>query len=567
MLVEASTVGISEATFSERAFWKEGLPVPARPAWANEAAGLAAAALDARVSQTQTESTGSEIQESTLIAQPLPAGTEGRVVILELPTTAPAAVALARERLEISSRLWTQRAGEDTDGSLQTVFELQERLVHQQGFAATAEALCSGLADVLGASRVVLGTSGWSGVRLRAINHRTEIERGGEAARQLEEALQACVSQNLELASPSFGELEDAPGLKLCRTDDSEILALPLRLLGEVRGAVLIQQPAGHGQREAQLALLRLLLDLCAPLLLERERADRPWRERLADAHRDARRALAEPQGSSRKLLGVAAVVAALFLLVPVSFSVEAPFVVQASEKRLVTAPFDGQLATSERQPGDAVVAGETVLAVMDTEELELEWGRAQAEYLQAVKQADAARTAGRPGDEQIAMYDAEQARAAMELHQARIAQATLISPVTGVILEGDLRRRLGSPVARGERLVEVAPLDALEAEVEVPEGLIRHVEAGHQGWLRSAARPQDTIPIRVKRVNPLAVVRDHRNVFPVVVEVIEDEARTAQHGVMPGMRGVARIEVGRASRLWQWTREAIAYARLHLWF
>jgi hypothetical protein len=76
---------------------------------------------------------------------------------------------------------------------------------------------------------------------------------------------------------------------------------------------------------------------------------------------------------------------------------------------------------------------------------------------------------------------------------------------------------------------------------VEVDERDIGRVRVGQPGSLALSALPWDTLAVKVTRVTPMANAVEGRNVFEV------EAALDAQPDTLrPGLRGVARIAVGR---------------------
>ena len=87
------------------------------------------------------------------------------------------------------------------------------------------------------------------------------------------------------------------------------------------------------------------------------------------------------------------------------------------------------------------------------------------------------------------------QPHSVVELHtQQQIGQATLVAPISGRIISEDLKRDIGAPVEKGKILFEIASIDALRAELYVPEELIADVREGQQGVLASVGRPDKHI-------------------------------------------------------------------------
>ena len=220
--------------------------------------------------------------------------------------------------------------------------------------------------------------------------------------------------------------------------------------------------------------------------------------------------------------------------------------------------------------PG-AVRPGPTVLGTLETAELKLELKSAEAQWLGYRKQADAAMREDKRSDEQIARAQADQVEAKMMLLAHRIAQSVIVSAMDGCVVSGDLRKQLGAPVKTGDVLFEVAAMADLRAELAVPEDLITDVQAALErqkaagqelgGALATTARPDEHIDFVVERINPVAEVVKDNNVFKVRVRLLETPSL-----LRPGMEGVGKIDIGRRSYGFIWTRRMINWVRMKLW-
>jgi hypothetical protein len=93
--------------------------------------------------------------------------------------------------------------------------------------------------------------------------------------------------------------------------------------------------------------------------------------------------------------------------------------------------------------------------------------------------------------------------------------------------------------------LYEIAPLDAMVAELAVPDEEISYVREGLPVTVRLDAHPGRALKGRIARVHPRAETRDTDNVF--VAEMLLDNPDA---GLRPGMKGRAKI---RSDRRWLW--------------
>ena len=300
-----------------------------------------------------------------------------------------------------------------------------------------------------------------------------------------------------------------------------------------------------HGQRPADaetafapsLALLERVLDPRPPRV--RQETRNLWMVRLS---------------------GVAALVALLALL-PRGDVVEAPATFQPEWQQVISAPFDGVIDASTVQPGDNVEGEKTILARLQTREIELEIAAARANAANERRNATVARAGGQPAQEQIALLSAQRAEARVALLEHRLSVAELHSPVSGVIVSGDLRRSLGQPVVRGQTLFEIAPDAAKRLEIRVLDEDINRVSVGQSVLVMPAAEPERPRRAVVERVRPAAEVVQQRNSFLVVARLDLDASP-----LRPGSEGVARIETGTTTWLWSLLRQPVRYIRQIFW-
>ena len=242
-------------------------------------------------------------------------------------------------------------------------------------------------------------------------------------------------------------------------------------------------------------------------------------------------------------------------------FRAKAPFVLEATHQQVIPAPFDGYIKGVEVEIGDTVQGGTTVLGSLDTAELRLSLAAVKAEKAGYLKQASAAMRDGQTAKAQIAQADADKTQAQIELLEYQISQASLVSPLGGVVVKGDLKRQIGAPVKTGDVLFEVCPLEALRAQLLVSEEEIYDINVGQEGVLATASYPGQQIKFVVERINPIAEVVNQRNVFKVRVQLIETHS-----WMRPGMEGVAKVSIGQRPYAWMWTRKIVNWIRMQLW-
>ncbi len=399
-------------------------------------------------------------------------------------------------------------------------------------------------------SQVAIGTVDSSGrMRLRSLSHVTSIDSRTDHARILEKALQECASQKAQLTWPA---LQAAPAVSPILQEAAELtrtkqgLAVPLSLNSESMpvGALIFLWDAFADRSE-----LASLMDTAEPLLaiaLTRKHAPQGL---LAD--RLGARAGSGPLGLHRRawfLVGAAAI--ALVGLIPIPFRISAEAVVQPESTHYIAARFDGLLKEALVRPGDRVRQGDT-LGQLDGREIELQLASLGAEKDKASKMRDQFMAAGDTAAAQIARLDELRFAGQLKLLQEKLQALTLVSPVSGIVLTGDLKRVEGSPISKGQTLFEVAPLDNMDIELAIRENDIAYASAGMAVTIRVAAYPDTVWQGTIASIVPKSQIRENKNVF--IARVAQ---KNPEYKLHPGMRGEAKIRAGWRALGWQLFRK-----------
>ncbi len=481
-----------------------------------------------------------------------------------------------RQRLELTvnllslyeMRLTVQQRNQDL-ARLREAMEVLAAVNAQRRFKASAMALCNETTARWSAERVGLGWVSGQYVKLQALSHTEKFTRKVKLVQDVESAMEECVDQDTEIIHPAPPEADYVH--RACeelsvRHGPNWICVLPLRSEGRVIGALSVERAADRPLTLMEVESLRLICELCTARLEDLREHDRWFGARLASGMRKSAGFLVGPKHTWVKL-GVTAVAA--FLLFTVfargMYRVEAPFVIEPTLKRSISAPYTGMLAEAPALPGDTVQAGQTVLARLNTTELEDELLDAVSRHQAYLREADIALRDGKQGEASVARADAEAVAARIQLLQGRIERANLTAPIDGRVLKGDWTRQVGKEVQVGEELYEVASLAELKAVLHVTEGQIADVQVGQTGKLASASHPGVYVRFEVERIDPMAEVVDQKNVFKVRVRLTLGGAESPP--LKPSVTGLAKIDVEKRRYVEIWTRKLVNWLRMKLWF
>jgi multidrug resistance efflux pump len=236
--------------------------------------------------------------------------------------------------------------------------------------------------------------------------------------------------------------------------------------------------------------------------------------------------------------------------------------ILKTDDVTYITAPFDGYIDSVAFKAGDVVSVGKPLLS-LDKKDLLLEEAGLFAEKNRGQREIEKARAAGELADMCIAQARFDQAAAKLDVNHYKLSQASIAAPYDGVVIEGDLLEKIGSPVKQGEVLFKIGRIKDMYAEAKVSEAEIQNIIAASPGQIALASRPQNPLDVMVKTVEPAAVTAQKGNVFLVHCSFTKD----IPPWLRPGMTGVSKINAGNKTLLWIISHRTVDFIRLKLWW
>lgn len=471
-----------------------------------------------------------------------------------------------------------------------------------EGFKGATMQICNDLQRQFGVDRVGLGWVKGDRTKLTALSDTEHLDRRMAMVQKIEGAMDECLDQDQPVLYPpppeantegAAGDGEPGEGDVLLSqaivhahrelaagNAKLRIASLPLRVDDDVVGVLTIESTGDGDISLGTIEMLQAAMDLIAPVLKIRRSDDRMLPLRAWDSSLKSAAWAVGAKHTAWKLFGIGLLAAVAFLsLYKTEYLVTAEAMVRPAHQAVVSMPREGVIESLG--PGvkvNARVKKGAVLVVLDSSELQLSKNEAVAKIMQAEAQAAAARAEGEEGAATRAELEAEGYRAQLDGLEYRIEQSTIVAPIDGTILEGDLEERVGSTMALGDPLMVIAPVDAKEdlmivARVDERDiGLVsgvHHPEEGEfaLGTLASKTEPNLRHELRVKPegILPVARAEEGKNVFEVRAEIVAFDEDDVER-LMPGMEGLARFRTERHSLMWIGTRRIVDMVRLWLW-
>lgn len=449
---------------------------------------------------------------------------------------------------------------------LVTVLELLATSLHHHRFQASATAVATELAGILGCERVSIGFVKRQHVRLQALSHSASFGKKANVIRAIEAAMDEAVDQE---ASVVFPPAEGGP-FQVIREHDAlctahgaqSVCTVPFSEGDQVLGAMVMERPDGEPFDRETVGFCEHAAALLGPVLDVKRRDDRWLIHKAWDSFTDVLHRLFGPRNVGLKLGALLLLLVVLFFSFATGdYRITADAVLEGTVQRAIASPMRGYVSNANVRAGDIVREGQ-VLATLDDRDLRLErlkWTSQKAqrenEYREALASHDRAKV-------RVLGSQIQQADAQIALIDEQIDRAKIVAPFEGIVVAGDLSQSLGAPVERGDVLFQIAPLDAYRIILKVDEREIDPVKIGQSGQLALSGMPGDLLPMTIEKITPVSNAEEGANLFRVEASLAPGDLASLR----PGMEGVGKISVDERKIGWIWTHKIVHWMRMFIW-
>lgn len=484
-------------------------------------------------------------------------------------TEESARLAAAKELGVLTDLYLTRRLEKRTQRKLITLSEVLDvglAMGECQHFGEAALRVCNEVATQMLATRASLAWLDGHHLKLQGTSHGGVIAKQSEESKALECLMEESLDQDNEVSHPAMegSHVIDREHALFSRAhEDVSVLSIPLRGLNGPCGVLCVERGIEDGGWTAlEVEKLRLMSDLFAARLDDLYLKTgwlglRLWRR----VRKQSARALG-PEHTGWKLTGAVCLLALIVTaVVPIEHKVKAPFILKTDAASVVTAPFAGYINQVNFHLGDRVERGQ-LLVGLDQRELLLQRADTLAGRNKSANEARSYEAEGKLAEMRVSQAQQAQAEARLDIIAHRLSQTEIRSPFTGVVVEGELREKLSSPVQVGEALFKVVQLRDLFGQLQVDERDVSYLNADLVGELAFSSRPGEKFSVRVDRFEPVAEVRSEGTLFLLRAQLDGE----AQDWWRPGMGGICKIDAGQRSILWVATHRLIEVIRLWLW-
>ncbi len=443
------------------------------------------------------------------------------------------------------------------------VVDAVSQILPRQRFAEAAITLCNTVATDLGAEQVFLGWEKGSVARVVAISRTESFNRKMALVELIEKAMDECLDQGCSVMVPAPGDADYvsyAHEEAVRKEPFGNLLSVPLQKEGQTIGVITVQRSASPFSKD-EMERIEIISEMVSPRLGDLQRTDRWFGARICSGIKQLAGRFLGPTHTWTKIGAIAGFVLLCFLIFyQTAHRIEGSLLLRSESMANLTVPFDGYLAEVLVAPGDRVEEGQ-LLARLDEEEIRLERDAAAAELERFRREAERARVARETADMRIAEAMAGEALARFELANHRLRRTEIRAPVSGFILEGDLRERVDAPLRQGDLLFVLASTDDLLAVARIAERDVHFVRVAAPAELALVARPEERFRGTVEVLEPSGFPGEAGNQFTVRIR-LDSRADWWR----PGMSGVVKIEAGEKPLLWILTHRTVNFLRMYFW-
>jgi multidrug efflux pump subunit AcrA (membrane-fusion protein) len=403
-------------------------------------------------------------------------------------------------------------------------------------------------------------------VNVAAISGVEDLRASNPGVAVVRAAMEECLDHGVAVVYSGRGAHTEQEDCRLhaqwsATVQGNTVASFPLVFMDQIVAIVSMSQGAGTPLSREQVALIAEELSGYAALVPLSQAATRSLG---AHAVASTRRWLTQIVGRGRRKTAIIALLVSLlggwigFGQMRHTFTV--PCVVKAADRRTIACPRSGVLAEVFVRPGDRVHSGQLLAAIDANEDFLARAGiTAEIESLEAlIDQAVAKRESG-----QIRVHEARKRslQAQLMIVDASIAEAQIRAPQDGLILEGDLRERLGGRIELGTPMFVLARYDRAAVVLRIPEQLVLAAQEARGATFAPSANPDQTYDLAELLIAPASTVVEERNVF------LGEATMTVDLGLLPpGMEGTAYVDAGPRSVFWVLTHKLTDWLRLNFW-
>jgi len=415
------------------------------------------------------------------------------------------------------------------------------------------------------ASKVSLGWKTNEYIKAKALSNLDTFDKKSEAIVLLETAFEECADQEVPIF---LNGKEDEINITRCHTkyfqanNLKSLVSFPIIVENEVVGVLTLENNEEFFLEE-DLILIQICVEQLSYWMNELYKKDKWFGARI---YNKFIKMISWYFGANNTLLKFIGTLVAIVLIwsifYKIDYKIEANATLETDNVAYLSAPYDGFVKDVKYHAGD-VIEKDEVLITLDSQELLLKEIEAQADVSRFTRETEKARANKELANMNISIARMQQAQSVLKRTRYYLEQSQIKSPFVGIIVDGDKKELMGSPVSKGDLLIKVANTSDIYVKFKVSERDIDELEINQEGELKLLSEPGIYYPIKVNRIIPLAQAdSENGNIFILKANLIDGQKSWWR----PGMSGVTKIGVGKRRVIWIVTHKTIDFLKMYFW-
>lgn len=443
---------------------------------------------------------------------------------------------------------------------------LSSLALNDVSLAVSTHEICNFLETEFNCKRVSLGLMRGLQVETLALSNQLRFSKKSSSLRDMETAMEEAIDQKETIHCPHKNNQLSTVTQKhrslSVKNDNAQVLSVPFKINDEDMGSILLIKNDANPFSENEIKILEYaVINLGKVIGLKLELESSMTKIMLTKI----RKGTASLLGKNNLIIKVASLVflisIAILSVFKVDYYVYASATLEGEITQVIVAPQDSFIKSASVRAGDLVQKDQKIVifddkdVILEHESLLSKRGKILKEYQESLALQQRSKIS-------IFLAQISQVDAELSLVKEKLKRSNILSPLSGIVVSGDLSHSFGTPVEKGQELFKISPLGNYRVALDIDDADVAKLRNEQQGSLRLIGLPFGRLLINISKITPISMPKDGGNFFRVeaMIQGVNEEM------LRPGMKGIAKIKISEENVLWVWTHTIVEKTRLWLW-
>lgn len=453
---------------------------------------------------------------------------------------------------------------ENLHNHFKTIIEIFNEVIQEDTFDLMLMKLSNSLCVNFNSDKVSLGLLDGEYIKLKVVSHIESFEKNSSMTKAIEAVFEEAYFQDYDILSIHNNQniITNAHEKYSLENKLENIYTFLIKYDQKVLGVVSFEHK--NQLDESNLTAIRILLNYLSLYLYKNSIESKHIVKRIfIKAQVGWKKFLLKNKYSKLFIIFTILLFFIWIFFGKMEYKVDAVVNIQTKNIQYITAPYDGLVKSVYKDIGENVVVNESLIQ-FNTDELELNKIEIEADLIKYNAEIKKAQSQRELADMQISSSKIQQTQANLEKVNYYINQAQVKSYISGIIVEGNREKLVGTPFVKGDLLMKIASLNDMYANIKVLEEYIDEIKLDQKVEITLLTKPNETIDALITRVIPMANVDDQNgNIFILNASFNEEQ----KIWIRPGMTGIAKISIEDRTIFWILTHKVSDFLHFNLWW